>query len=122
MLFTITDKQIQPKFDLIGVAAIIASLGFDALTANVQVSTSTDREAVQSAQQHQSLPMRRRLTVVAVGHLGSLATVYPQETTQHRPGWSVALCTAGCRCVLRVAAVMGCVLDGCAVGRARRMH
>jgi hypothetical protein len=37
VLFTITDKQIQPKFDLIGVAAIIASLGFDALTANVQV-------------------------------------------------------------------------------------
>ncbi len=37
MLFTITDKHIQPKFDPIGVAAVVASLGFDALTANVQV-------------------------------------------------------------------------------------
>ena len=37
-MFTVTDRNIQPNFHPAGVAAIVASLGFDAITAEVQVT------------------------------------------------------------------------------------
>ena len=44
------------------------------------------------------------------------------ETTEHRPVDALRRAPMARRCALRVAAVMGCEFDVCAVGRARRMR